>query len=248
MKPAALPPQPLTAEVASISELKKERTYTIPLCTMEYDPDRGWVGQPARGSPRLPVELSLCEEAYIQLDRPEPSSQVHGRPIKRTVRRAVADTGAQLNIVDVETIHSMGEDVSSLIPSNTVVKTAEAGGRLDIVGVIFLQVAAPGPPQVRAKVPQQFHVARNANNVYLSFKCLQDLGVVSTGFPRAGEVWIKSAEAAGLSAEEERCSYQGVGECQCPPRELPPDTPAELPCEPIEANIPVLEEYIRRRY
>ena len=108
MKPAALPPQPLTAEVASISELKKERTYTIPLCTMEYDPDRGWVGQPARGSPRLPVELSLCEEAYIQLDRPEPSSQVHGQPIKRTVRRAVADTGAQLNIVDVDTIHSMG--------------------------------------------------------------------------------------------------------------------------------------------
>ena len=101
---------------------------------------------------------------------------------------------------------------------------------------------------MRAKVPQQFHVARNASNVYLSFKCLQDLGVVSTVFPRAGEVWIKPAEAAGLSAEEEGCSYEGVGDFQCPSRELPPAAPAELPCEPIEANIPVLEEYIWRRY
>ena len=82
----------------------------------------------------------------MELDRPEPVSQVHGRPIKRTVRRAVADTGAQLNIVDVETIHSMGVDVSSLIPSKTVVKTAAADGRLDIAGVVLLQVAAPGPP------------------------------------------------------------------------------------------------------
>ena len=143
----------------------------------------------------------------------------------------------------------MGVDVSTLIPSTTVMKTASAGGRLDIAGVIFLQVAAPGPPQVRAKVPQQFHVARNASTVYLSHKCLQDLGVVSTVFPRAGEVWVKPGEVAGLEMEqEEGCSYEGVGDCRCPPRELPPDTPAELPCEPIEANIPKLEAYIRKLY
>ena len=119
----------------------------------------------------------------MELDRPEPMSQVHSRHLKRTVRRAIADTGAQLNIVDVDTVRSMGVDVSTVIPSTTVVKTASAGWRLDIAGVIFLQVAARGPPQVRARVPQQFHVARNASTVYLSYKCLQDLAVVSTDFP-----------------------------------------------------------------
>ena len=108
VKPAVLPPQPPTAKVALISELTKERLYTIPLCTLEYDLDRGWVEQPARGSPRLPVELSLYERAYMELDRPEPVSQVHGRPIKRTVRQAVADTGVQVNILDAKTVRAWG--------------------------------------------------------------------------------------------------------------------------------------------
>ena len=97
---------------------------------------------------------------------------MHSQPIRSTVRSAIADTGAQLNIVDVDTVRSMGMDVDTLIPSTTVIKAVSAGSRLDIAGVIFLQVTTPGPPQVTARVPQQFHVARNKKTMYLSHRCL----------------------------------------------------------------------------
>ena len=164
----------------------------------------------------------------------------------------MADTGAQVNIIDVETVKAMGLDTESLIPCTTTIKGAAAGSKMDIQGVLFLDVAAPGPPRVRARVPQLFHVARNTQNTYLSYQCLLDLGVVSPSYPRAGEAW-SVGQVAGVATQGDtwavpECTYEGVGECKCPPRELPPREPAQLPCAPTQENIPKLEEYIRRRY
>ena len=99
----------------------------------------------------MPVELSLCPQAYRDLNRPWPTSRIAGRQVNSTVRRSVADTGAQVNIVDAETVRAMGLDTDSLIPSSAVIKGATAGSRMDILGIVFLNVAAPGPPQVRAR-------------------------------------------------------------------------------------------------
>ena len=50
VKIAIQQPRPPATEVATVTELLKEKCYTILLCTMEYDLDRGWVEQPARDS------------------------------------------------------------------------------------------------------------------------------------------------------------------------------------------------------
>ena len=146
----------------------------------------------------------------------------------------------------------MGLDTEALIPSTSVIKGAAAGLRMDILVVVFLEVAAPGPPQVRARVPQQFHVAKNTKNTYLSHQCLLDLGVLAPDYPRAEAAWdssrIVSMTPQRVTWDESGCTYEGVGECKCPPRELPPTEPARLPCELTEENIPKIEAYIRRRY
>ena len=119
-------------------EVPKNKAYTIPLCNMEFDPEKRWIKQPSQVSPCLPVVLSLCRQAYVELKRLEPKSGVHGKPIKRTVKRAVGNTGAQLSIIDMSTLQDMGIDVETLILSTTVVKEASAGSRINIAGVIIL--------------------------------------------------------------------------------------------------------------
>ena len=52
----------------------------------------------------------MCVQAYRDLQRPWPvngASHTGRRKIHSTVRRAVVDTGAQVNIVDAETIRAM---------------------------------------------------------------------------------------------------------------------------------------------
>ena len=241
------PSAPDRAELRSIETPQRQRPIQVPVCHMEYDYDRGWQQSAIKPSPTLPVELSLCHRAYQDLQIPPPSTKKPGQVPRSTVRRSVADTGAQLNVMDVQTLKDMGIDEKTLAPCTVKLRGATRGSEIDVLGVVFVEVRAPGPPATRARLPQQFYVASNVTQTYLSFRCLQDLGVVSEMFPRAGEAWprisgILDGNAAG------KCDYDGVSMCSCPDRELPPRTPAELPCAPTEANIPKLEEYIRNRY
>ena len=170
------------------------------------------------------------------------------------VRRAIADTGAQVNVVDVDTIRGMGLDAGSLIPTRTKIKGVAAGSRLDLLGVVFLDVRAVGPPQVEATVPQMFYVALNTKSVYISHQCMVDIGVISPEFPRPGEAFQPDKVAAVVAETQEtlvpteECTYEGIGHCSCPIRKLPPTEPVQLPCALTEENIPQLEQLITQRY
>ena len=82
----------------------------------------------------------------------------------------------------------MGISIDALIPTAMVIRGAAQGSRLDVKGVVFLEVVAPGPANTRTRVPQQFFVAQNCRTTYLSHRALIDLGVISPEFPRVGEV------------------------------------------------------------
>ena len=159
------------------------------------------------------------------------------------MRRAVTDTGAQLNVLDLQTVKDMGIDPKSLTPTTTKIKGAGRGSKLDVEGSLFVMVEIPGDDTVRAIPPQQFFVVSNVSQCFLSRKCLMDLGVVAKNFPSVGEYpMVAENQTAG------QCDYDGVGSCDCPTRELPPSEPAALPCEPTVENIPKIEQYIRDRY
>merc|ERR1712082_370801 len=103
---------------------------------MEYEVNNGWVEKPTRTSPTLPIRLSLSHRSYRELGRPPPASRVQGRSLHSAVRRAIADTGAQVNVVDVDTIRGMGLSAESLLATRTKIKGVAAGSRLDLLGVV----------------------------------------------------------------------------------------------------------------
>ena len=101
------PLHPPKEEEIVVAGMQKERNITDPLYNMEYEPDYRWVDQPTRRSSSTPVELSLYLQAYRDLKRPCPTSRIVGRQVNSKVRRVVADTGVQVNIVDAEVVRAM---------------------------------------------------------------------------------------------------------------------------------------------
>ena len=74
-----------------------------------------------------------------------------------------------------------------------------------------------------------------------------DLGCVPQQFPSVGYCNATEVKSNPL----QKCSNTGLdtdATCICPPRELPPNQPPELPCQPTVANLPRLKEYILDRY
>ena len=110
-----------------------------------------------------------------------------GRLPKAVVRRAVTDTGAQLNLLDIQTVKDMGIDPKSLTPTTTRMKGAGRGSKLDVEGLIFVLVEIPGDNSIQAIPPQQFYVVSNVSQCFLSRRCLIDFGVVEKNFPSVGE-------------------------------------------------------------
>ena len=94
---------------------------------------------------------------------------------------AVADTGAQMDIVSVATIQSMGLDISSLVPVRARVFGPSRGAEIKMKGGILLRVNPPagqGPSTVCL-----FYVAKTVSHTYLSLATLKALGIVEMDFP-----------------------------------------------------------------
>ena len=94
---------------------------------MVYDYDRGWQQATVFTQPTLPVRFSVYRPAYTELKLPQPRTVLSGRLPKAVVRRAVTDTGAQLNVLDLQTVKDMGIDPRSLTPTTTKIKGAGRG-------------------------------------------------------------------------------------------------------------------------
>ena len=77
---------------------------------MVYDYDRGWQQAAVMTSPTLPVRFNVYRPAYTDLKLLPPCTTVSGRLPKAVVRRAVTDMGAQLNVLDLQTVTDMGID------------------------------------------------------------------------------------------------------------------------------------------
>ena len=226
----------------------------VPMCHMEFTYESGWGETNPRPSPTLPVALTLHSPSYTSLDLQEPSTSP-GRLPKPTVRRAVADTGAQMDILSLATLKEMGLDPATLIPVKARVVGAVRGSKLEIVGGVLLEVRAPGAPDHACRTVRLFYVATNVTQCYLSLSCLQALEVLSSDFPSIGAAATCSVVEEELRSDGNPppCTNTGVllpGEppCSCPARTLQPKTPASLPCAATQDNLPQLNEYLINRY
>ena len=230
----------------------------IPMLHMEFNYENGWMEAAPLPSPTLPVALTLHRPSYSSLRVQEPSTLPNSL-LRPAVLRAVADTGAQMDILSLMTLKEMGLDPSTLVPVKARVVGAVRGSKLDIVGGVLLDVRAPAAPSGCHSSVRLFYVAANVTQCYLSLSCLHALEVVTTDFPTIGA----SAATCSLVKQERTedspsdtlppCTNTGVllpGDppCSCPDRTLQPLTPASLPCAPTQENLPKFKEYLLNRY
>lgn len=87
-------------------------------------------------SPTLPVQLQLHMGTYTALQLPIPNTP-RNKQVLYSKATAVADSGAQMNILPEQELTRLGLDRSSLLPLSTTVSGATQGSRLNILGGII---------------------------------------------------------------------------------------------------------------
>jgi hypothetical protein len=235
-----------------VEEVAGLLTGQVPLCHMEFsDEGRGWQEAAPPSSPTLSVALSLSLSSYREMNLQEPD-----RRTRSTVVSAVADTGAQMDILSLPALRAIGLDPASLVPVKARVSGAVRGSKLDILGCVLLEVQGPAASAGQPSTRGMFYVASNVTRCYLSLSCLQSLAVVPPDFPSLGSAAAGEQQGSCVAASGpalQPCSNSGVmlpGDppCSCPTRSLAPSTGPELPCPPTEENLPKLKEYLLTRY
>ena len=111
----------------------------IPLCHMEHDPILGWQETTPMDSPTVKTCLQLHLDTYAAMSLPPPHTQ-HGKRAVSMTTMAIADTGAQMNIIPVQELEQLKINLTTLLPVQTAVSGATKGSRLNIVGGLFLSV------------------------------------------------------------------------------------------------------------
>ena len=186
------------------------------------------------------------------------------KPSKRVNNPAVFDSGAQLNITNLATVHRLGYSEHDLLPVNTNVNSA-SNSRINIlVGILLNVKATNGKTVVTITTKQLFYVSNQVTETYLSKHCCTQLQTIPEDFPAIGacpppSTATSTSSQAMIAAAINRitanlppCTNSGVPgksdePCQCPRRSMPP-APPSLPCDPTEENLPILKQFIFDTY
>ena len=173
-----------------VAKSNSDTPVKIPILHTEFEPNLvNRVETSLRPSPTLPVALQLHEQTNVHLNIPKPMAHpccqpqfCHTTASLEVVTQAIADTGAQMDILGLGTLSSLGIDPMTLIKVQVrVVQVSQ----LDIKGGIFLAVRSPDPSKYR-KAVRLFYVAGNVSQNYLSCACFQAHVVVGRDFPKIG--------------------------------------------------------------
>ena len=218
---------------------------TIPLPHIVHTAHAGWVTQAAQPSPTLLLSVKVDRADYSSLRLPLPRSSLKAARSKQ--QRCCADSGAQLTTVPMSILSYLGVQPSAILPIATNLNTV-TGSPVDLVGGIFLEFTGVNPTTGRLGTTKQLaYVSTTIPYTFLSREACVDLGLMPASFPSIGSC----SDTATIAATA--CANDGVSDpaephCSCPLRQQPPSTPPVLPCAPIEANLPVLRQYILDRY
>ena len=242
--------------VAASETVKHARTKTnLPVTTLPIphyvfdDLQKRWKRQAPQSSPTLVVTAALDKAAYRELNLNLPDLVKKPGAGYARARTATADSGAQLTVINIQELTALGVKPNSIFPLatsvNTVTKTT-----VDLVGGIFLIFSASNTETgVVKKTRQLCYVSKSVLGIYLSQEACSTLGCLPTDFPKVGVC----AEMSAMPEKNKSCVNLGVPDketvtCPCPKRTLPPSDEPILPCEPTKENLPVLKDYILKRY
>ena len=195
-----------------------------------------WAKVRVEDHPEVQVKLELDMEGYEELQlQPRPPS-CH----KSCDSTALVDTGAQMVVVDLKTVYSMGLGKKHVIPVGMKIKAANTGG-LKLIGGILVKITGRNKDGVMRSTRQLAYVAEEVSRVFLSRKACEDLGIIPSSFPIIGAFGIEADSTVdnivnddftGVIKSFKSCDGLDNGKCSCPTRELPPKAPESCPFPP----------------
>ena len=219
-------------ELAKIDE-------NITMSHAEYNNFNGWISQHSKSHPMITVTIEVSKEDYDHFNFPLPPHTSTGR----INRIAVADTGAMTMVAGKELVQSLGLEISDLIPVKTKL-TAAGNTKLNILGGLFIKVGGK-----TLTTRQLCYIQDGDNKVYLSRNACENLGIISTTFPRIGDHSVSEISEKRDSSDR-RCtkSDDSKDKCRCPKRAKPPTAPKTIPFSATPENHGKLKEWILNHY
>ena len=110
--------------------------HRTPMCHMEYRPEEHmWVEHQPRPSQMFGIQICVDKIAYQDLTAKTPAE--HRRAIDAA---AVADTGAQMDVIDIYTMKRLGVKMAELLPVSACIGGAARGSKLNVIGAFLLSV------------------------------------------------------------------------------------------------------------
>ena len=160
---------------------------TLPMPHYIYSKTEGaWKQQKPRGAPVLTVSLSLDRAAYGELKLCPPKLVKRAGSGHARARRATTDTGAQLVVINISELHTMGIKSNSIFPVATALNTVTKAP-VDLVGGLFLVITASNSVSGETRKTRQLcYVSKTVPGIYLSDEACEDLGCVPQDFPSVG--------------------------------------------------------------
>ena len=193
-----------------------------------FDSRSGWRRSESMAHPTLRLRVSTNQDDYSRVGASFPDVM----PSYVTV---VTDTGAQSCLWSLADFYRCGFKDSDLIP---VKRTMVAANQDEIVicGAIFLRLSGKDRLGNVHTAHVMAYVSPSTSRFYLSREALVQLGVISKSFPQIG-------------AFTESCPIEdGVAECGCQIRSLPPTRPATLPFRCCPENNEAMRSWLITRY
>ena len=165
----------------------------------------------------LTVTLQLHKETYERLNIQKPTANPSSKPQNGQATtppevdtQAVADTGAQTDILSLATLQSLGFDPDTLIKVQVRATSAVIGSQMGIRGGIFLLVRSSDHSNHR-KTVWLFYVTGNVSQ-NLSYPCLPALFVIDQDFPRIGTATSRTPRPVNHATKAQELCTQG----RCP--------------------------------
>ena len=139
-----------------------------------------WIKRPSKPQPFLQLGISIHPEDYATL----------GIPLK--VRKKIsaslyvmADTGCQSCLISLKLLRRIGLQRKHLTPCSMSMETANHGC-ISIIGSVVVRLTGRSPTGESLETRQILYVTDTANKLFLSQEACEDLGLVSSDFPRVG--------------------------------------------------------------
>jgi hypothetical protein len=203
--------------------------------------DGAWVRSGVDPHPMLNgLRVSVDHSGYVAVGQQDPGS------IKTVVTRGLVDTGAQMTVLGLQLLDSLGVSLEELFPAQLNILTADESG-LDIIGAVFINIETSD-----GRITKEMgYVARAAQHFFVSFSALKKLGMMD-GLKSAGISAVQQSAPLQECTPAEECLTEPVLEykepkyddCGCLRRTPPPALPNVIPFEPIEGNIGKLKDWI----